>query len=305
MVKKLNLTPEELIAHKKEVNKRAYLKARELGKEWASSEKSLNRWRSLPYEERSSRQKAANAKRRAAYPNESKDSMIAWRRIHGEEERQKEHKKRWANKQLSVEYMGGHCKKCGLTFHMDVYEFHHADRDEKDSTVASLMGRKFEGIKEELDKCVLLCANCHRIEHAELYRDKNSSDEAKMDIFAKRKARRRKRYLAERASIGKSVGTFRRNDKRNSISIAEIKSDQEYRSRNKKLAIEYLGGKCSMCNGVFHPEAYDFHHIDASTKKISVAKWLVRKFARIIPELDKCVLLCANCHRLTHAEYNP
>ena len=52
---------------------------------------------------------------------------------------------------------------------LDVFDFHHIDPDEKDIKVADWMGRiKWATLKKELDKCILLCSNCHRIHHAEL-----------------------------------------------------------------------------------------------------------------------------------------
>ena len=73
--------------------------------------------------------------------------------------------KRRGAKVRSVEYLGGACMHCGGVFHPAVYDFHHTDPTVKEADPGSLMGRKWERIAEELDKCVLLCANCHRMEH--------------------------------------------------------------------------------------------------------------------------------------------
>ncbi len=67
----------------------------------------------------------------------------------------------------------------------------------------------------------------------------------------------------------------------------------------KKQAIEYLGGKCVDCGYVGHPCVFDFHHLDPQSKDFSFGS-TYRKFDRIVEELDKCVLLCSNCHRLRH-----
>ena len=45
-------------------------------------------------------------------------------------------------------------------------EFHHTNSKIKDSNVSKLLSRKWEVLQEELDKCILLCSNCHRIEHS-------------------------------------------------------------------------------------------------------------------------------------------
>lgn len=70
--------------------------------------------------------------------------------------------------------------------------------------------------------------------------------------------------------------------------------------KRKDLAIEYLGGKCSQCLQIVHPSAYEFHHTDPSTKDRDPSKMLQLSWKRLSLELDKCVLVCANCHRFLH-----
>ena len=74
------------------------------------------------------------------------------------------------------------------------------------------------------------------------------------------------------------------------------------RRDNKLKAIKYKGNRCARCQGEFHPAVYDFHHIDMETKEADPGSLMHRKWSRLKIELDKCILLCANCHRLTHAE---
>lgn len=68
-------------------------------------------------------------------------------------------------KQLAIEYKGNKCHDCLITFPSVVYDFHHLNPNEKEFTISNILGRKFENYKEELDKCILLCANCHRLRH--------------------------------------------------------------------------------------------------------------------------------------------
>lgn len=70
----------------------------------------------------------------------------------------------------------------------------------------------------------------------------------------------------------------------------------------KLRAIEYLGGKCHHCSGVFHRAAYDFHHKDPMQKDFVWNKLQKRSWKAIQSELDRCLLLCANCHRIEHAD---
>lgn len=69
----------------------------------------------------------------------------------------------------------------------------------------------------------------------------------------------------------------------------------------KKKAIEYKGGSCRMCRMEFPYPAMQFHHLDPSQKDVSWTKLRLRSWDRIALELDKCILLCANCHSVVHS----
>lgn len=77
------------------------------------------------------------------------------------------------------------------------------------------------------------------------------------------------------------------------------KYKQEFRKR-KQFAVELMGGKCFDCGGVFHQSVYDFHHLDPSEKEGNPSSFLTKTDERLKEELNKCVLLCANCHRIRH-----
>lgn len=68
-------------------------------------------------------------------------------------------------KQKAVDYLGGYCKNCGYSKCLDALEFHHRDPDKKEFRF-SQYPNNWEKAKKELDKCDLLCANCHREVHA-------------------------------------------------------------------------------------------------------------------------------------------
>ena len=75
------------------------------------------------------------------------------------------------------------------------------------------------------------------------------------------------------------------------------------RARERKImAVEYKGGKCARCGGVFEPCVYDFHHVDPSTKEYKPSQLFSGKWEKLTVELDKCIMVCANCHRLIHNE---
>ena len=72
-------------------------------------------------------------------------------------------------KQMAVEYKGGECVKCGYKKCIIALEFHHLDPEKKDFAPSSNMNMSWDKIKEELDKCILLCSNCHRELHYNLF----------------------------------------------------------------------------------------------------------------------------------------
>lgn len=82
---------------------------------------------------------------------------------------------------------------------------------------------------------------------------------------------------------------------------------QRLKKRERKLqAIEYLGGLCVSCGHSHHPAVFEFHHRNPAEKDRDPSKLLNATWERLKAELDKCDLLCANCHRMLHhsAEYN-
>jgi predicted HNH restriction endonuclease len=76
---------------------------------------------------------------------------------------------------------------------------------------------------------------------------------------------------------------------------------REVERRIKHQCIEYLGGKCSVCGYNKNDAALDFHHKDPSQKDFSISHARSTKFETLIPELDKCILVCSNCHREIHS----
>jgi len=75
-----------------------------------------------------------------------------------------------AFKAKCVEYKGGSCERCGYSESLTALEFHHIDPSKKDFGIGKQRRTKFdEEIRKELDKCILLCANCHREEHEKMH----------------------------------------------------------------------------------------------------------------------------------------
>ncbi len=78
---------------------------------------------------------------------------------------------------------------------------------------------------------------------------------------------------------------------------------KERSSSNKKQWDLYKSTlKCVKCNFA-HPAALDFHHVDPKEKEYSISALVSNKsFTKAMKEAKKCIILCANCHRVHHFE---
>ena len=161
--------------------------------------------------------------------------------------RQRLSQKRLELKTKCTDYLGGKCSSCGET-EVLLLEFHHTDRGIKEFTISDqIYRRSLEELVPELDKCVLLCGNCHRKQH-------------------------RKDYESESKHTA-------------------------YLRRKKERLLKLRGNKCSICGYDEVSDALEFHHIDPESKKGQVQNMRIND---AISEIEKCELLCCNCHKKAH-----
>jgi len=75
-----------------------------------------------------------------------------------------------------------------------------------------------------------------------------------------------------------------------------------FRREQKRKAVEYLGGKCECCGYDKCLDALEFHHRDPNAKDFGISSsGITYKWERLRVELDKCMLVCSNCHKEIHA----
>lgn len=171
-------------------------------------------------------------------------------------------RQRW---EVGIDKAGGCCQLCKQRYHHIIYDFHHVNPAERKAHGKDAVLRQEW---EELDKCALLCAHCHRLVTCNLV----SVDWRK------------------REGLGWTVGE--------SVSLGEREAIDQGTRRVRKgwnIAIAEAGGCCQCCNKTYHRVLHDFHHVNSSDKKMEPAKAVQ---TRRWKELDKCALLCAHCHRL-------
>jgi hypothetical protein len=165
-------------------------------------------------------------------------------------------------KKKVVLHKGGKCEVCGLkTEWYEVYDCHHLNPEEKEYGIAGMRYKDWDTIiVPELRKCILVCASCHSSLTSQIARLKPTED------------RQWKQRYDDRANM------------------------------YKRLCVEYIGNGCQICGLVTNDFAkYDFHHIDSFSKTYNIGKLRGKDWETIIqPELDKCALLCRNCHASVH-----
>jgi len=102
-----------------------------------------------------------------------------------------------------VNYKGGKCIRCGYSKCCAALDFHHVDESKKDFSISKLRGTAFNDvIRNELDKCILVCCRCHREVHAELNNNAPWAEQVRKPNGLKPK-KTMDRYCID---CGKSVG---------------------------------------------------------------------------------------------------
>lgn len=89
--------------------------------------------------------------------------------------------------------------------------------------------------------------------------------------------------------------------------LEDIEQVLTRRDKNKEEAILSKGGKCEICGFEYdgkNAACFDFHHINPNEKIYNPSTALRLSKEKRDMELSKCLLICANCHRLIHAKRN-
>lgn len=147
------------------------------------------------------------------------------------------------------------CTICNTKYPPLCMDFDHLPQYEKKRDISHLVlkAASLERLREEIAKCQIICANCHRL--TSFFRD----------------------YL---------------------------RSKTKQRKGNSLLGYEYLvklktSTPCTDCNQFYEACEMDFDHVKG-VKYMNVGGMIGLRFEKILEELAKCELVCANCHRIRH-----
>lgn len=155
------------------------------------------------------------------------------------------------------------CQRCGES-RPPAIDFHHTDRTGREVSAMVNDGFSRERINREIEHCIALCANCHRREHC-------ASDDDQT----------------------KSKSTLERQ-----IDQASEHDARDLR-RQWTLAHKRTSDGCERCDTV-DPACLDFHHTGDKTREVSHLISFGHSLSEIRQEIQRCRLLCANCHRVEH-----
>lgn len=154
------------------------------------------------------------------------------------------------------------CAECGTVLAPHQMDFDHRDGTDKAFRLTSggAMLRPVSAIIAEAAKCDVVCANCHRL-------------------------RTQRRQAARPAA---TAGSSRSLARKRKVWRAQARMLDRLRDR-----------PCADCSGRFAACAMDFDHRDPRSKRSAVTRMIGRAgTARILDEVAKCDIVCANCHRL-------
>lgn len=155
-------------------------------------------------------------------------------------------------------------------------DYHHRDSEEKTVKVSQLIvkGASKERIREEIQHCDVLCANCHRREHAH-----NEGLPVAVEFRG---------------------GSLLPTEKQEADSFSE----RSPRERRRLWVDSYKRERgCNRCEfGV--AASLVLHHVDGTQKGLAVGRLVSDGYGteRIRREMEHCVVLCSNCHRKEHRE---
>jgi len=111
-------------------------------------------------------QKAAEAAAKIQRRKEEKDAKQRWEELHPNEvrERRLERQRASRGEKIIINAKKGPCTDCGKKFPPYVMDLHHV-RGKKAANISQMKRGSVKKLEEEIAKCDLLCANCHRIRH--------------------------------------------------------------------------------------------------------------------------------------------
>lgn len=194
------------------------------------------------------------------------------------------------------ELLGHSCFSCGVTLPDGCMDCHHVFPGDKVKSPRAI--RNKEKRIEEINKCILLCKNCHKKYHlleAENERWKSrglQEQESEKSNLNKKKCSKCKKELLKK---------FFHKGRQAYCKLCQNQTNSNRFRRFKKQCLDYKGGYGCLICGETDQGLLDFHHANPNEKDFIISKSKSLVFRKETEEeLDKCFVLCSNCHHNVH-----
>jgi hypothetical protein len=138
---------------------------------WNKNKEEFNAERRKEYQKNPDKHREIKRKEYQKNSNKYKKRAKEWRKNNPDKTYLAD-KKRWKEGQKAMRHYlksqeGGHCKKCGYDKNLDALDWHHKDPSTKEFNLSQIRitPKNYNIIIKEIEKCVLVCSNCHREIH--------------------------------------------------------------------------------------------------------------------------------------------
>jgi hypothetical protein len=195
------------------------------------------------------------------------------------------------------------CLDCGKTFPMESMDFDHCHGEKEFNISIAWAWMNLDRLKAEIEKCELVCANCHRIRtdtrKQRTGRPTAPTNLAEADLLLELKkcntcgTEKPLKYFSKMRVNNKLYTSHRCNPCR--------ASQQLLGDHNKNRASWFKGQKnkpCADCKNTFPQSCMEFDHVTGTKKFILASAWRWADLKKLQKEIDKCQLVCCNCHRV-------
>lgn len=207
-------------------------------------------------------------------------------------------KRKRSRKLAIVELRGGKCDHCGYNRNHAALAFHHLSDKEFSLNFKFLANRTMEAVLKELEKCQLLCMNCHHsLHYPHMHKDQIAQKEY---VYAPEIPTGESGLcgVCGKALTGKQEH-FCSRDCQN-VYYQSYENQQKKGMQRKIMLVQRMGGRCVRCAYDENFAALSFHHRRDKRYELDLRNLGNRSLKSIEEEAAKCELVCLNCHMELH-----
>ena len=166
-------------------------------------------------------------------------------------------------------------------------------------------GKTYDEIRSQLNcSKATISYHCQRHNLGSTLKILSESEKQELNLFYKNHSAEEtaKHFNISKSTVIKYVENKTVKLSEEEIKIKNYKHVKTHRQKIKEKAIGYKGGKCERCGYNRCIRALDFHHLDPNKKDFTIGNYKILSWDKIKSELEKCILICSNCHREIHDE---